>query len=338
MAERYRSKLAAALPEPTSSDTAYNIALGYLRRGWQPVPVPDRQKGPTRKDWQNLQITEANIGDVFNRAGNVGVLLGGTSGGLTDVDLDCPEALALADAFLPQTSAIFGRKSKLRSHWLYVTNLYTSETKAAIRYVEPPGLAHDPPKSATLVELRIGGGEKGAQTIFPGSTHPSGERVEWGVEGEPASEDGANLLRTVGALAAAALLVRHYPSPGKRHEAALVLGGLLARVPDIEAGEIKRFVTTIARVANDEEATERGDSAAGALAMLARSEPTPGLPRMREVWGAELADTVAKWLNVTQEVDGNVIDTLARLSLLEYDQRRVVEAKKLGLLSIGVQI
>ena len=37
----------------------------------------------------------------------------------------------------------------------------------------------DPKKPATLVELRFGGGDKGAQAVFPGSTHPSGERVEW---------------------------------------------------------------------------------------------------------------------------------------------------------------
>ena len=27
--------------------------LTYIRRGWAPVPVPFRQKGPTLKDWQH---------------------------------------------------------------------------------------------------------------------------------------------------------------------------------------------------------------------------------------------------------------------------------------------
>jgi hypothetical protein len=49
---------------------------------------------------------------------NIGVQLGRASGGLTDVDLDCTEVLALADDFLPFTNAIFGRRSKRRSHRL----------------------------------------------------------------------------------------------------------------------------------------------------------------------------------------------------------------------------
>jgi putative DNA primase/helicase len=41
-----------------------------------------------------------------------------------------------------------------------------------------------------------------------------------------------------------------------------------------------------------------GRTAAGALDLFKRGEPTPGIPRMREVWGSDLADTVAKWLSI----------------------------------------
>ena len=30
--------------------TALDIALNYIKRGWAPVPVPYRQKGPVIKD------------------------------------------------------------------------------------------------------------------------------------------------------------------------------------------------------------------------------------------------------------------------------------------------
>ncbi len=164
-----------------------------------------------------------------------------------------------------------------------------SEQKAVIKFTEPPALACDPEKPATLVELRIGGSDKGAQTLFPGSMHPSGEPIEWVSDGEPKHVDGGELKRCVGALAAAALLVRHYPATGVRHDAALVLGGMLARIPDWDAGDIQTFVEAIARAANDDEAQERGRSAAGAVDLLQRGDPTPGLPRMRDLWGTELA-------------------------------------------------
>jgi hypothetical protein len=153
-----------------------------------------------------------------------------------------------------------------------------------------------------LVELRIGGGDKGAQTVFPGSTHESGERIEWVEDGEPARIGGSDLKRYVSTLAAGALLVRNYPPSGARHDAALVLGGWLARIPTMEAADIEHFVKVVARAAGDEEAEERGRSAAG--------EPTPGWPRMREVWGGELTNKIAEWLGAAQE-DGRADDNSA---------------------------
>ena len=202
-----------------------------------------------------------------------------------------------------------------------------------IKFTEPPALACDPEKPATLVELRIGGSDKGAQTLFPGSMHPSGEPIEWVSDGEPKHVDGGELKRCVGALAAAALLVRHYPATGVRHDAALVLGGMLARIPDWDAGDIQTFVEAIARAANDDEAQERGRSAAGAVDLLQRGDPTPGLPRMRDLWGTELANTVAKWLNITEARASNddLIDKLARLELIQYDQQRAPAAANLGI-------
>src|SRR5215217_3357006 len=145
--------------------TAREIAHEYIRRGWSPVPVPFKQKGPTLPSWQQLRLTEENAAAYFDRsAQNIGVLLGPPSGGLTDVDLDCPEALALADIFLPPTEACFGRRSNPRSHRLYKTSLSEAEKKATLTF-------KDPESGAMLVEVRIGG-DSAAQTVFPGSVHP----------------------------------------------------------------------------------------------------------------------------------------------------------------------
>jgi hypothetical protein len=333
MNTRIRSMTVRVRPIPTrDADVAPELARDYLRRGWQPVPIDRGQKKPRNNAWQSLAIIEANLERYFGDNDNVGLQLGGRSGGLTDVDIDCAEALDLAKDILPATDAIFGRRSKPRSHRLYITDLHTTEQKAALRFMEPRALSNGE-EPVTLVELRIGAGDKGAQTVAPGSVHPSGEKVRWDTEGEPRSVSGADLKRAVAVLAVAALLVRHYPASGSRHEAALVLGGVLARGPARSADEINKFVAKIARCAGDEEAEERGNSAAGAVRLLAHGQPTPGLPRMREVWGAALTDTIAKWLEMAADVgDGDgEIDRLARLDVLGYERERKQAAQRLGI-------
>ena len=159
--------------------TALDTAVEYIRRGWNPVPIPFRQKKPVDDGWQLRIIDEASAPRHFNGAPqNVGIILGPTSGGLTDCDLDCAEAVALARYLLPKTDAVFGRASRRGSHFLYRTTLAERSEKATLQF-------HDPTRHDMLVELRVGGG-KGAQTVFPGSVHEGGEPVEWERSGNPA--------------------------------------------------------------------------------------------------------------------------------------------------------
>src|SRR5687767_11769225 len=104
--------------------TPLDTALDHIRHGRAPVPVAHGAKNPTLKAWQTLRITEATAPEHFNgEPQNVGVILGPASGGLTDIDLDCNEAVAAAPYLLPRTSAIFGRASRRSSHWIYRTSL-----------------------------------------------------------------------------------------------------------------------------------------------------------------------------------------------------------------------
>src|SRR6516165_4350862 len=94
-------------------------AAMWIKRGYYPVPIPYREKRPIGNEWQNLRITHAEIPQYFNgHKQNIGVLLGDDHNHI-DIDLDCPEALALAHRFLPDTGLIFGRKSNPASHWFY---------------------------------------------------------------------------------------------------------------------------------------------------------------------------------------------------------------------------
>jgi hypothetical protein len=160
-----------------------DVAACYQAEGWAVIPIPrltdplwaqewaqrmvpakKRGKVPLHPQWQHIKFdTYEDLQNGFDPDKdnkNIGVRLGAPSGGLVDLDLDCEEAVAVVRKIFPLTRC-FGRKSNPESHWLYVsdaemTRKWTFEGK-------------------TLLELRT----NGAQTVFPGSIHPSGERVEW---------------------------------------------------------------------------------------------------------------------------------------------------------------
>jgi hypothetical protein len=267
-----------------------DVARTYLARGWAPVPVPHREKAPRLAGWQRLRLAEADLPRYFNGHGqNLGILLGTASGGLVDIDLDCPEAIALADHFLPPTAAVFGRQSKPRAHRLY----RVSDAIVTQRFVDLTQTAG----TAVLVELRA----SGAQTIFPPSTHPSGEVVRWDADGEPAEVDAATLARAVRRLAAACLLVRHWPARGARHDTALALAGALLRAGWVE-DDAARFIAAVADAAGDEETRDRVRTVTTTARRLAEEQPATGLPRLREFIDPRVADRVATWLGPRAQV------------------------------------
>jgi len=102
-------------------NTPLDIALDYIGRGWNPVPVDHRSKKPTTGNGWQLRIIDATNAPYYFNGGqmNIGVILGPSSHGLTDVDLDCDEARAVAPYILPRTGAIFGRASSRAAHRLY---------------------------------------------------------------------------------------------------------------------------------------------------------------------------------------------------------------------------
>ena len=266
--------------------------MDYIRRGWNPLPVTFRGKEPQGDTgWQTRIIDAASAPRFFNAGPlNIGVLLGPTSHGLTDVDLDCAEAIAIAPYILPPTGAIFGRASKRASHWLYASDLSGLSSAAAVRFRAPDG--------ATLAELRIGGGGKGAQTVFPGSVHFSSEPIVWepGKDGDPATTDGKELARRVRILAAACLIARAWPAPGGRHNAALVIGGVFARVGMTE-GVAACLVEAIARAAGDTELRDRTTAARDAVKNFRAGGPTAGFVKLAELAGQAGASKIADWLD-----------------------------------------
>jgi len=203
--------------------TVGQAAEHYLARGLHPIPIPFREKAPKISNWPTLRLTEADLPKYFNGApSNIGLILGDEYG-TTDIDLDCLEAIAVAGEFLPETSMLFGRKSKPRSHFLY--------------RADPPVKSRrflDPINQGCLVELRCrkSDGSTGLQTIVPPSVHPEGEQISFepGFDKHPANVDGDQLQRSVAKIASAALLARHWPGKqAGRNAAFIALAGGLAR-------------------------------------------------------------------------------------------------------------
>jgi len=268
-------------------------AREYVARGWQPLALPPKSKVIKVTGWQERRLTLEDLPREFsNLNSNIGILLGEASGGLYDVDIDCVEALAVADAFLPTTGAEFGRKSKPRSHRFYICTGIDGGTRKFPDITRKKDEEQKDEKSM-LIELRSSGG----QTMVPPSVHPFGEAVEWASSAiAPAEITYPELLRAI-QLTAAALLVRYYPLEGLRNDAALALAGALLRGGfSLEQSEL--FLATVARAANDEEAASRTATVRATAAKIANNEPTTGGPTVAELFGDKVWGAVRTWLGL----------------------------------------
>lgn len=306
----------------SSPFTVFDLALEYIGLGWQPIPIPYKEKGPTTEGWTQLRITKETAPQYFNGAPqNIGIILGKVSRGLVDVDIDCPEALVLAPYFLPETSGRFGRASKRASHWLYI-----SDVPKHLKF-EDPNL--DGP-GKTIVELRSGG----VQTVFPGSTHPSGEFIEFEDDGgvDAISEVPREALEeAVKKLAAACLLARYFPARG-RHDFCLALGGGLLRdgwtVEDAEG-----FVALVAWAGGSDNPRARAAGVRGTAEKLEEDDAVTGWNRVTElirdrplgggVGGKKLVGRARKWLAKSvpaQDVGNKTVITVTFDELETADQ------------------
>ncbi len=113
-AEMYPAQCLA--DEVGMAESAYDIARGYARRGWNPVPIPFRTKGPKDSGWQEPYYHRSDRRPLLQRRRakhrrGAGYVVRRPH----DDDLDCPEAIAAADDLLPDTAAIFGPAVEARA-------------------------------------------------------------------------------------------------------------------------------------------------------------------------------------------------------------------------------
>lgn len=269
--------------------TPLETARSYIGLGLAPIPIPRGQKRPILPGWESLRITSDDAPRYFNGVGNVGVNLGSASSNLIDIDLDCAESLVVAPDYLPSTRC-FGRESRPNSHWLY-----TVSGKPGRRATfKDPTIADE--NKAMLVEIRA----DGCQTVFPGSSHPSGEEIEWSDACAPvAATTRADLDIRAARIAAASLLARHWPT-GARHDAALALSGLLAK-SKWPVDDARLLVRAVCRAAGDAEHADRERAVEDTFAKHVSGSSVLGAKGMVDLFDRRVFERVRDWLSLEAE-------------------------------------
>ena len=262
-------------------------AESYVSQDMTPIPVEYKDKMPVKAGWQNQTLSNVDIERDFpdGKKLNIGIVLGDASGGVLDIDLDCPEAIGMADKFLPPTGMIFGRPGAPRSHRIY----RVSKCGSRIGFSGPGD-------EGMLVEFR----GNGAQTVFPPSTHESGEQIAFNEDGSPATIDHDALIRNVQHLAAASLLAKHW-ADGKRHEIAMAFSGGLLRAGWFK-DDVEDFIKAVCLGAGDTEVSDRVKTVNATEARIDNDDSSTGFPRLKQLIGADVVDRVIDWLELNQPI------------------------------------
>ncbi len=277
-------------PKPEASPT--DFARAYVKLGWEPLVLPAKSKKSTRK-WRNPRTWSDNeIDREFGESSNVGVALGERSGGLIDIDFDCPEAAHFGRLLLSSLPC-FGRSSSPESHRVVISQL----SKNRLAYQLPRDIVEASGAARGMI-LEIRG--NGHQTMFPPSVHPSGELVEWSDDAVhiPQMVD-AQLLKSCGLIAALSVITMFYPrESGERNEIAMAITGLLART-DLSDETVDALVSSIAEFAGDEEAGLRGGRCKDTREKIANGDRIWGLPELCQRLGFPTAEkTLRKWFGL----------------------------------------
>lgn len=273
-------------------------AIASLKRGWRIIPLKPKTKLPRNNAWPGQEIKVTDLKEEFSDGANIGVVLGAASGNLTDADLDAPEAIAVADLFLPPTNRIHGRPSKKSSHRFYIA----SEPIRPGKYADVDG--------TVLVELR----SDGQQTMIPPSIHPSGERLAWESTGEPSSVSASELRCAIRRLAACTLVARHWPEQGQRHDCSVAVAGMLLR-SNWSQDDASLFITAAAEASGkDEDWESRKADVPTTARRLAAGQPATGVPNLAQILGEKVVSQVVTWLDIGPDLK---IPTPARANFVE---------------------
>jgi hypothetical protein len=222
------------------SECIRECAAEYRRRNLAICRLRPGEKKPMYRGWNRFSLDPND----FASADSVGIISGRLSGDCVCVDIDCLQALAEADRYLPFTAMVEGRPGKPRSHrWYKVVDIPEELTSTCADGMGGPRTAQFARKPrGMVVEFR----GTGSQAVVPPSLWTSGdgsrqERRVWHSFGEPAVLGCVELLEAVARFAAAfggrnsRWEARAQPRGRRRRPPKEVVAPALLPLPDDEA-------------------------------------------------------------------------------------------------------
>lgn len=238
--------------------------------------------------WQKKEYQKEDLIRAEAQGSNFGLRL---TESLCDVDLDCPEAVRLADFFLPKTKMEHGRPSAPRAHrWYRLTG------KTKYKKFDQTGA-----QGKTLLEMRLSSKKSVLQTMIPPSVHPNGEQLEWSDPDDltPTQISYNELRDKCGELAAACLLVRTFP-PNNRNNLALALSGALLR-HGWSVDKTEGFIRLVFSEGGSDAPEARVRAVQATQARLEINEPVTGIPTLTEILGEDVVRKLVDWLGLVRE-------------------------------------
>ena len=186
---------------------------------------------------------------------------------IVDTDLDCPEAIQLADYFLPKTELEFGRESTPRAHRLYkVIDLTQKHTRSYCSFSDD--------KKAMLVEIRA---NKHYTMCF--GQYDNEEKVVWSATGVPTEVSWEALNKAVAELSVACVILRKYAKEGLRNEYIKKMVATLWH-HKVEKEDAIKIIKAVTAGASDD--TEERLARVEDVYKRERTEQLQGLPSLAE--------------------------------------------------------
>ena len=273
--------------EHEKSERLKRLCARYFQRRCQPLPVSPRNKRPLKPDWQHQHLTYEQIAAIIDAHPdiNLGVLLGSVSEQLVDIDIDEPKAIGIFHRLMSPTASMFGRRSKPGSHRIYRVRL--EDLCVGVKFPHPV-------TGRMIAELRA----NGEMTVFPGSTHESGEEIEFveGFDEEPAVVSYLILRRECGFACTGFLLAEHWIE-GSRHNKTLAFAGVCA-TNNIPERICENIIRAIVEAADDEELEDRLQAVRGSYRKFGKGESVGGMDALRQLIGDATANKLYQWMEM----------------------------------------
>ena len=228
------------------------------------VFASDYGKKAVAESWTIRLKKQVKQLDQFKDFSNYNIVTGGDTL-IVDNDLDCPEALKLADYFLPSTKLEFGRESTPRAHRLFkVIDLSKKHTR---KFFDFKG-----DEKSMLVEIRA----NKHYTMALGQ-YDNGEKVVWNSIGQPTEIHWDTLNKAAALLSVACVILRKYPKEGLRNEyIKLMIAALWQH--KVEKEDCIKIITACTAAAQDEDRSARVED----IYKRERTEQIQGLPKLAE--------------------------------------------------------